>query len=72
MAAQQTYFGEAADPKTRACDWCGAPGCKAIELRKPGKKVCGTGQFLYPCSRHVSVAQKQAEAIRTPIKRDKS
>lgn len=61
------YFGEAADPATRPCDWCGDPGVKAIEIRKPRKKV-GTGQFMYPCRNHVRTAERAAEAIRNPPK----
>lgn len=70
--AAKAYPGEAADPKTRECDWCGKPGVKAIELRKPGKHVYGTGQFLYPCNEHVATAQRQAEALCAPEKRGKS
>jgi hypothetical protein len=32
-------LGVAADPATRKCDWCGDPGVKAIEIRKPRKVV---------------------------------
>lgn len=64
---RRTYFAEAADPATRTCDWCDKPGVKAIEIVKPRKKV-GTGQFLYPCARHVQTAQRAADAIRNPTK----
>ena len=59
-----TYFGEAAPPEEKTCDWCGRPGVKALEIFKPGKKV-GTGQFLYPCARHVAVATAMVEELRT-------
>lgn len=65
----RVYFGEAADPSTRNCDWCGEPGVKAIEIVKPRKKV-GTGQFMYPCSKHVRTAERAAEAIKNPPKKD--
>jgi len=69
--ASRAYPGKAADPKTKVCDWCGKPGVKAIELRKPGKHVYGTGQFLYPCSEHVAIARRSMEAVRAPAKREK-
>lgn len=64
MMAQPNYFGEAAPPEERTCDWCGRPGVVALELFKPGKKV-GTGQFLYPCARHVRLARETVETLRT-------
>ena len=65
--AKRRYFGEAADPATRQCDWCGKPGVKAIEIWKPRKKV-GTGQFMYPCARHVETAKRAVEALKNPPK----
>lgn len=63
----RVYFGQAADPATRTCDWCGEPGVKALEVWKPRKKV-GTGQFLYPCSNYVRVAERQIDSIKNPPK----
>ena len=61
--ARREFFAEAADPSTRECDWCGKAGVTAIEIFKPGKKI-GTGQFLYPCARHVATAKRAADAIK--------
>jgi hypothetical protein len=62
------YLGEAGDPSTRTCDWCGDPGVKALEIARPRKKV-GTGQFVYPCSTHVHIAEATVEAIKNPPKK---
>lgn len=64
---REHYFGEAADPSTRPCDWCGDPGVKAIEIVMPRKKV-GTAKYLYPCSKHVRTAERTADGIRNPPK----
>jgi hypothetical protein len=60
-------FGKPAPPGTRTCDWCGAPGVKALEVYKPGKKV-GTGQYIYPCSKHVATAKRSIASVRAPRK----
>lgn len=59
------YMAVAADPKTKTCDWCGEPGFKALPIVKPRKKI-GTGQFLYPCAKHVRTAESALEAVRKP------
>jgi len=61
----EVFLGVAADPKTKVCDWCGEAGVKAIELTRNAKKI-GTGQFLYPCSKHIAVAERMAHAFGAP------
>jgi hypothetical protein len=68
MTDSTEYFGKPAPPATRTCDWCGKPGVKAVEVFKPGKKV-GTGQYVYPCSKHVTTAKRAVQSVRAPVKR---
>jgi hypothetical protein len=62
--SKNLYLGEAAPPGEKTCDWCDKPGVASFEISKPGKKF-GTGQFLYPCARHVETAKRMVEELRT-------
>lgn len=65
------FLGIAANPATKTCDSCGAPGVKALEIFKTTGKKVGTGQFLYPCSRHIRLAEESLEAVKAPISKKK-
>lgn len=66
MSNSTKFFGRPSPPGERHCEWCGEPGVKALEVFKPGKKV-GTGQYLYPCSKHIDVAKRSIESVRSPV-----
>lgn len=53
MAAKKIYLGEAADPSTRACDWCEQPGSQGDRDRpttKEGRHGPVSLSLLEPCT----------------------
>lgn len=58
--AKREYFGEAADPSTRQCEWCDATAVVAFELYKPRKKI-GTATYLYVCGQHEQLGRDSAK-----------
>lgn len=71
--AETLYWGEAADPKTRECDWCGQ-GSKAKYsfpvYRKQSQRSKGIrpGQYIYVCERHKATGKRASESTSAPRK----
>ncbi len=66
MADETQYWGRAADPATKDCDWCGAESKAAhafpiYRTATQRSKGIPPAHYIYACERHKHLAKEASE-----------